>query len=48
MKCGVTVVGYRTWDAKGPGGLQAPTLKADTPEEAVEKAMIAAQAKRGR
>ncbi len=38
MKCGVPVVGYRTWEARQEGGLTAPELTAGTPEEAVEKA----------
>jgi len=43
MKCGVPVVGYKTWDARGDGGLQAPAVPAATPEEAVKKALEAAR-----
>jgi uncharacterized protein (TIGR00725 family) len=45
MKCGVPVVGYKTWEARGAQGLTAPELTAATPEEAVEKAFEAALAR---
>jgi uncharacterized protein (TIGR00725 family) len=47
MKCGVPVVGYETWEACGAGGLRAPELSAETPEEAVEKAFEAVRVRRG-
>ena len=47
MKCGVPVVGYKTWDAHGEGGLAAPGITADSPEEAVEKAFEEARLRRG-
>lgn len=47
MKCGVPVVGYKTWDAQGQGGLVAPLLTAEDPEGAVEMAMKAGRGRRG-
>jgi uncharacterized protein (TIGR00725 family) len=41
MKCGVPVVGYKTWDAQGGGGLKAPAVTASDPDEAVKKALEA-------
>jgi uncharacterized protein (TIGR00725 family) len=46
MKCGVPVVGYRTWDARGEGGLKAPRETAATPEEALQMALEAASGRR--
>lgn len=46
MKCGVTVVGYKTWEAVGSEGGLAPGLAADTPEDAVRKAIEAAGRRR--
>lgn len=46
MKCGVPVVGYKTWDARGGEGLAAPAVTAATPEEAVQKALVEARGKR--
>jgi uncharacterized protein (TIGR00725 family) len=43
MKCGIPVVGLKTWQASQSAGLTAPTLTASTPEEAVKKAMSAAR-----
>jgi uncharacterized protein (TIGR00725 family) len=48
MKCGLTVVGYETWDATGTGELRAPRHRASTPEEAVKKAVEAARERRGK
>jgi len=47
MKCGVTVVGYKTWEAVSADGLVAPSVRAETPEEAVRLALEAAR-RRGR
>ncbi len=46
MKCGVPVVGYKTWDARGGEGLAAPAVTAATPEEAVQRALTEARRKR--
>lgn len=43
MKCGVPVVGLMTWRAGQAEGLTAPSITASTPDEAVEKAIAAAQ-----
>lgn len=47
MKCGVPVVGYKTWNAVSGEGLAAPGITAGTPEEAVRKAIEAASARHG-
>jgi uncharacterized protein (TIGR00725 family) len=46
MKCGVPVVGYKTWDARGGEGLAAPAVTAATPEEAVRRALAEARRRR--
>lgn len=42
MKCGLVVIGYKTWEARAGGDLRAPGKTAATPEEAVKKALEAA------
>jgi uncharacterized protein (TIGR00725 family) len=43
MKCGIPVVGLKTWRAGQDEGLEAPAVTAGTPEEAVAKAISAAR-----
>jgi uncharacterized protein (TIGR00725 family) len=45
MKCGIPVVGLMTWRANQAEGLTAPSITASTPDEAVDKAIAAAQAR---
>ncbi len=49
LKCGVPVVGFETWSAEQRHvGLVAPVITADSPEEAVAKALDEARRSRGR
>jgi uncharacterized protein (TIGR00725 family) len=46
LKCGIPVIGLKTWDISIPGGYPLPIYLAQTPEEAVREALKAAQSRR--